>query len=210
MAGLVDFYIGRAGGIEGLDQEFNQRLLAMLLAAPDSVRSSVKIISAYRSPERQAQLWKDALAKYGSESEARRWVAPPGRSNHNHGLAIDLRYSTNAARTWFHQNAERFQLRFPMEHEPWHIEPIGVREGTYKSSTDDAFTVDPEAYTDGQGLIQENNNSLETQLLRVANRLGQGSYNARTQVSLTDPNRLADRNAGITNDPTLPTQGLNQ
>jgi hypothetical protein len=84
-------------------------------------------MSGFRSPERQAQLWQNALSKYGSPEAARKWVAPPGRSQHNHGNAVDLRYLNPQATAWAHENAARFGLNFPLSNENWHIEPVGAR-----------------------------------------------------------------------------------
>lgn len=99
---------------------FGGRLAAMLQDAP----SGVNIMSGYRSPERQTELWNAALKKYGSPQAARKWVAPPGHSNHNHGIAADLTFSSPAAKQWVHKNAAKYGLRFRMAHEGWHIEPI--------------------------------------------------------------------------------------
>lgn len=97
-----------------------QRLQAFFGASPHGM----SIYSGFRSPEHQKRLWQNALKKYGSPNKARKWVAPPGRSNHNKGMAADLRYSSAEARKWAHQNAGKYGLHFRMGHEPWHIEPI--------------------------------------------------------------------------------------
>jgi len=55
-------------------------------------------------------------------------VAPPGKSRHNHGIAADLAFATDADRQWAHENAAQFGLNFRMGHEPWHIELIGGKE----------------------------------------------------------------------------------
>lgn len=90
--------------------------------------------SGYRSEERQARLWHEALDKYGSADEARKWVAPPGRSMHNHGQAADLNYGGGGLGKgnadliqWAHDNANAYGLTFPLSNENWHIEPIGAR-----------------------------------------------------------------------------------
>mgnify|MGYP002140046610 FL=1 len=57
--------------------------------APPDIRRQLQVYSGYRSPERQAQLWDAALKKYGSPEAARKWVAPPGRSQHGHGNAAE-------------------------------------------------------------------------------------------------------------------------
>lgn len=103
----------------GMDKEFSDRLARLLKDAPGS---GVKVKSGYRSTERQAQLYAAALKKYGSPQAARKWVAPPGRSNHNHGVAADLAYASPAVQQWAHANAAKYGLNFRMGHEPWHIE----------------------------------------------------------------------------------------
>jgi LAS superfamily LD-carboxypeptidase LdcB len=61
-------------------------------------------------------------------------VAPPGRSFHGKGQAVDLRYGDQAAREWAHQHAAEYGLNFPLGNEPWHIEPIGIRNATMQAS----------------------------------------------------------------------------
>lgn len=107
-----------------LDAEFQRQLFAMLQAAPNR---SLSIYSGYRSPERQAQLWEGALRKYGSPALARKWVAPPGKSFHNRGLAADLRFADASAIEWAHEHAADYGLKFPLSNENWHIEPANNR-----------------------------------------------------------------------------------
>ena len=90
-------------------------------------------VSGYRSPEHQARLWQEALERYGSAEEARRWVAPPGSSAHQSGRAIDFHLggrnsSANVgtlrslpAYRWLAANATRFGF-YPYSAEPWHWE----------------------------------------------------------------------------------------
>ena len=103
--------------------------LENLIAAASEAGHDVTINSGYRSPERQAELFADAVRKYGSEAAARRWVAPPGRSRHNHGIAADLGYGSDEARDWVHANAEKYGLNLRMDWEPWHIEPLNMKRG---------------------------------------------------------------------------------
>lgn len=131
MADLRQFSLGGAtdpAAIQGLNPQFSSALSALFAAAPEDVRTGLRIISAFRPEARQAELYQQAVAKYGSEQAARKWVAPPGKSNHNHGLAVDLRFVNDAAREWAHANAKNHGLHFPMAHEPWHIEPVGARQ----------------------------------------------------------------------------------
>lgn len=106
--------------VEGMNPEFRSRLMALINASG----GRVTINSGYRSIEEQTRLWNAAVAKYGPQA-ARRWVAPPGHSNHNHGIAADLGGDLD----WAHANASRFGLYWPMEWEPWHIELSGSRGG---------------------------------------------------------------------------------
>lgn len=117
-------YLAKDKGISHVTRfnpDFSDRMSAMLRDAP----GGVSIFSGYRSPEHQAQLWARALKRYGSAAAARKWVAPPGRSKHNHGTAADLRFANNDVKRWVHENAGRYGLRFRMGHEPWHIELSG-------------------------------------------------------------------------------------
>lgn len=107
---------------EGVNPELTRRYDAMLAAAPEGVRSGVRVTSGFRSEERQRQLWEEALRKYGSPEEARKWVAPPGKSQHNKGEAFDLQFDTPEARAWFHEHAKEFGLTFPLPNENWHME----------------------------------------------------------------------------------------
>jgi hypothetical protein len=125
-----NYLAGKAPGkdrshVDGLTDLKATRLSAFLQDNPHGV----EIISGARSIERQQQLWNQALQKYGSEAEARKWVAPPGKSQHNHGQAADLRYKTDEARKWAHENAAKYGLAFPLGNEPWHVETAEARQG---------------------------------------------------------------------------------
>ena len=100
----------------------------MIAKAPESVRNELKITSGYRSPEVQAKLWKEALDKYGSVEKARKFVAPPGKSKHGEGVAVDLHYASDATKQWVHNNAKNYGLAFPLQHEPWHMELASARK----------------------------------------------------------------------------------
>lgn len=120
--------------IDDMEPAMQERLAALLQAAPPNIRRDLGISSGARSVARQAELWKAAVKKYGSEQAARKWVAPPGHSNHNHGKAADLSYkgerldmAPNSVKRWLHDNAGQYGLHFPLGHEVWHIELAGTR-----------------------------------------------------------------------------------
>jgi hypothetical protein len=136
-AKLAPGYEQRVGDVKDLHPATKDRLGAFLAAAEDEGHD-IRVVSGYRSPERQAALWKNAVKKYGSPAAARKWVAPPGGSSHNSGEAVDLQFQDRGAglggkRTesvkWAHANAKKFGLTFPLGHEDWHIEPVEAREG---------------------------------------------------------------------------------
>lgn len=104
--------------VTGFVPEF-QRALDKLLAA-----TGLTVTSGYRSSEKQAKLYQAALQKYGSEQAARKWVAPPGRSKHNHGVAADLGGNLALLND---EVLRRYGLWRPMKHEPWHVELMGSR-----------------------------------------------------------------------------------
>ncbi|UYZ06145.1 D-alanyl-D-alanine carboxypeptidase family protein [Agrobacterium salinitolerans] len=116
-----------ASHVSGMQANFQKNLAAMIASMPKELQGSVTINSGFRSVERQQQLWLEALKKYGSPEAARKWVAPPGNSQHNKGNAADLGYGSDAARKWVHANASNFGLSFPLSNEPWHIEDSSAR-----------------------------------------------------------------------------------
>lgn len=103
-----------AGTAKGMDPTFRERLMAMIAASGG--RLTIK--SGYRSHAEQQALWEKS-------DKTGKWVARPGHSNHEKGIAGDLAGDLR----WAHQHAAEFGLYFPMEWEPWHIEPMGSRSG---------------------------------------------------------------------------------
>ncbi len=162
---MADGYEGLWGG---LDSTFRSRLERMMADSG----GRIYLQGGYRSDERQLELWNAAVAKYGSETAANKWVARPislgGKgSNHNRGVAADIGYYGDGS-AWAHSNAAAYGLSFPMSWEPWHIEPIGVREGTYVSDGGesykqnlDAYTIPPAGQTLGAGEAWEPGSTME-------------------------------------------------
>ena len=116
-----------ASHVTGMTGRLRSALERMFRANP-----KLRLNSGYRSVAHQQRLWTDALQKYGSASAARKWVAPPGGSKHNSGLAADI--GPPSERAWLKRNADKFGLYLPMTHEPWHVEVKGSRSG--KEQTD--------------------------------------------------------------------------
>lgn len=59
----------------------------------------------------------------------RNWIALPGSSNHQRGLAADLSFASADDKAWAHASAGEYGLNFPLSNEAWHIEPVGARGG---------------------------------------------------------------------------------
>ena len=128
----------RPDSFTNLNPLMRSRLMEMLMAAKEELGpDALRITSAYRSPELQGQLYQDALKKYGTPEETRRWVAPAGRSQHNFGTAVDfanqqgqlLRDPNSPEAKWLKANAARFGLAVPLSNEPWQVELEGARSG---------------------------------------------------------------------------------
>ena len=118
----------RPDAMSSLNPQFNTSLQNLFSHAPPGIQNGLGLKSAYRSPEVQSQLYNQAVQKYGSEQAARQWVAPPGKSNHNHGMAADLSFASPEARQWAHDNASQYGLNFPLSNEPWHVELASARQ----------------------------------------------------------------------------------
>jgi hypothetical protein len=88
-----------------------------LIEASDGAR---RIISGYRSPAEQARLWAEAVARYGDPEIADDWVARPGTSAHERGLAVDLGGDVELAVRLVRSLG--LPLVRPLDHEPWHFE----------------------------------------------------------------------------------------
>lgn len=128
--------------ISGLDDHFAVNLAKLIDSAPPDIKKGLGVLSGARSVKRQGQLFGDAVKKYGSVAAARKWVAPPGHSMHNHGKAVDLSWNSKRLDQapgyvikWLHQNADAYGLNFPLGNENWHIEPKGIRRKKKAPST---------------------------------------------------------------------------
>jgi LAS superfamily LD-carboxypeptidase LdcB len=117
-------------GVPGV-AELDPALLAALrqaamVAENDGVAFTVD--SGWRSSSYQEQLFRSAVAEYGSETEAARWVATPATSEHVKGNAVDLG-SRGAA--WLSDHGAAYGLCQIYRNEPWHFElrPDTARSG---------------------------------------------------------------------------------
>ena len=98
-----------------------KRAVDRLIAASNG---RVYLVSGARSTDRQTELWIEALQKYGDPEAADNWVARPGTSNHETGLAVDLSGDLGLAVSLVDELG--LPLWRPMSWEPWHFELTGM------------------------------------------------------------------------------------
>ena len=106
-------------GIANIDSALLQ---ALRDAATDAARDDIQfaVNSGWRSPEYQDQILREAIATYGSEREAARWVATAETSAHVSGDAVDIG-SVDAA-AWLSEHGARYGLCQVYRNESWHFE----------------------------------------------------------------------------------------
>ncbi|MBW9094759.1 M15 family metallopeptidase [Microbacterium jejuense] len=115
---------------------------ALRRAATDAAAQGIdiRVNSGWRSAEYQEQLLREAIAQYGSEAEAARWVATPTTSAHVAGDAVDI--GPYAAADWLIAHGQDYGLCRTYDNEAWHFElnPDAVRNGCprpYRDPTED-------------------------------------------------------------------------
>jgi hypothetical protein len=97
-------------------------LAALRQAAEHAAGEGIELVvdSGWRSPEYQARLLREAVWKYGSKTEAARWVATPETSAHVSGDAVDI--GPAAATDWLAEHGAAYGLCRTYDNEPWHYE----------------------------------------------------------------------------------------
>ena len=78
------------------------------------------VTSGWRSEAYQSALLQSAIEQYGSAREAARWVAPPEKSEHVRGEAVDLGGADALA--WLRWHGAAFGLCQVYANEAWHYE----------------------------------------------------------------------------------------
>jgi D-alanyl-D-alanine carboxypeptidase len=106
-------------GVANLDPAL---LRALRRAATDAAADGVGLVvnSGWRSPAYEDQLRREAIAKYGSEAEAARWVATGTTSPHVSGEAVDI--GPSPATQWLSARGAAYGLCQIYGNEPWHYE----------------------------------------------------------------------------------------
>ena len=106
-------------GVANLDPDL---LSALRRAATDAANDGVELLvdSGWRSPAYQERLLHEAVAQYGSEAEAERWVATPDTSTHVSADAVDI--GPSDATAWLSERGAEYGLCQIYANEPWHYE----------------------------------------------------------------------------------------
>ena len=120
--------ISESATVSGMVNTIHPLLQARFDAAQSTAAKegiNLYMTSGYRSEGRQAILFADAIRKYGSESEAAKWVLPPQFSHHPDGLAVDVNYpGDRVGAQWLELNGSRFGLCRVYANEWWHFEGV--------------------------------------------------------------------------------------
>lgn len=115
----VSVFDDRYAGVAHLHRDL---LTALREAARDAAKDGVEfyVNSGWRSPDYQRRLFRKAVAKYGSEGEAARWVATAETSAHVSGEAADI--GPFDATAWLSEHGAAYGLCQIYANEPWHYE----------------------------------------------------------------------------------------
>lgn len=114
--------IGFGGEMEQVTIDSLDAYMKMKDAAEDQDNITISINSAFRTFERQADLFRRFKAGTGNKA------APPGASNHQHGQAFDLNTrhnvfnGTDKVYEWLKRNAPRHGFVRTVSNESWHWE----------------------------------------------------------------------------------------
>ena len=131
-------------GGERVDQRIYEPLVEMLEAAREENWGELPmVVSGYRTQEKQQNLFDEKIAEFKREGysdseavkQAEQWVAMPGYSEHQLGLAVDINGSAYDVYLWLQENSYKygFIFRYPgsktditgTAEEVWHYRYVG-------------------------------------------------------------------------------------
>lgn len=133
-------------------QMVDSKIYPSLQAMFDDARAAgldLYVASGYRTEEKQEELMEEKIRTYRfqgysrkeSAELARQWVAEPGTSEHQLGIAVDINANTavstsEAVYGWLEEHAHNYGFiqRYPankvhltgIAHEPWHYRYVGM------------------------------------------------------------------------------------
>lgn len=126
-----------------IDSRIYEPLMDMLADAEAEGLGPV-VASGYRTQEKQQSLYDERMEKYrnqgysdaGAKEQTERWVAVPGYSEHQLGIAVDINGATYDIYLWLQANSYKygFIFRYPgwkteitgTAEEVWHYRYVGV------------------------------------------------------------------------------------
>lgn len=134
---------------EQIDKRIYDPLMNMLDDARQANLGKLpKVVSGYRTQEKQQSLYDEKIAKYKQQGyedreaikQAEQWVAVPGFSEHQLGFAVDINGAAYDVYLWLQQNSYKygFIFRYPgnktditkVAEEVWHYRYVGVEAAT--------------------------------------------------------------------------------
>ncbi|WP_062442347.1 M15 family metallopeptidase [Herbidospora daliensis] len=120
--GLVEGHISPFDDSPAITNLDPALLRAVRQAARDAAADGVELYltTAWRSERYQRKLYDEAITKYGSEHEARRYVSTPGQSRHVTGDAVDV--GPTDADDWLNRHGRAYGLCQTYANEMWHFE----------------------------------------------------------------------------------------
>ena len=136
-------------GGEEVDRRIYESLMEMLESGKEGNQGQLPmVVSGYRTQAMQQKLYDDKIAEYEKQGyseyeaveQAKQWVAVPGYSEHQLGLAVDINGATYDVYLWLQENSYKygFIFRYPgnktditgISEEVWHYRYVGVEAAT--------------------------------------------------------------------------------
>ena len=134
------------GQVRTMREEAAAALEAMYDACKKEAKVTLTSVSGYRSYTKQSTIYKNKLNSVGSKAKADEYVARPGASEHQLGLAMDVgqkskvnlsaSFGSTKGGKWVRENCWRFGfiLRYDegwedvtgYNFEPWHVRYVGL------------------------------------------------------------------------------------
>lgn len=140
------------GTLRYLRPEAAEALEELAAACKKDTKKTLVAISGFREFEKQERIFDNKVKSVGSIEKAYEYVAPPGSSEHQTGLVMDVgqsgsstglveAYKNTATGKWVKDNAHLygFIIRFQegweditgYNYEPWHLRYVGVEAATF-------------------------------------------------------------------------------
>lgn len=135
------------GQVKRMRQDAASALAAMFAACKEELGVTLVSVSGYRSYDKQQAIYSRKLGSVGTKERADEYVARPGASEHQLGLAMDVgqrnsrseltaSFGKTKGGAWIRENCWKygFILRYDegwedvtgYNYEPWHVRYVGI------------------------------------------------------------------------------------